>query len=485
MARILAIEWDAREARAVVARTRADDVTVEDAFVIDVTPRAGQETLSDEEVGARILSALSARNISKLETHVSVGRANIELRFLNVPPAPEEELPGMVRLQAGRHFSNLGADSTLDFVPVGQAEDGSLNLLGAATSAEFLRDVQQTCSAAQLTPQSIVLRPFATASLWRRSNDVTPCTLMIDVLGNEADLTVLVDGNVVVTRTVRLPDDPAAIAAALIGEVKRTSAAAQNQTSGRKVDGIVLLGDVSEFGDAQETLSQALEIPVAFFNPFTNLKFAEGWRAPGRSGRFAPLLGMILDESAGERHLVDFLNPRRKPEAASYNRRQAMVGGGVAALALLVLVILWLQFRALDQRIEQLTQESASWDPLVKKAQQLTRDVHEIEQFQDANVRWLDELRLMSEVAPPAEDMIVRQWTSAARKEGGGVIAIEGQAEEFSTIEQLERALRDPRHQVFGRGGREDEKADAYRWVFNEEIVVSSSSSADGAEETP
>ncbi len=67
-------------------------------------------------IGRRINEAIAARGIRRGKTLVAVGRANIELKNLTLPPAPPEELPELVRFQAEREFNTLGENWPLDFI---------------------------------------------------------------------------------------------------------------------------------------------------------------------------------------------------------------------------------------------------------------------------------------------------------------------------------------------------------------------------------
>ena len=106
MARLLALEWDVKEARVAVARPRSGGMVVEQAFVVPLPQKDGAAA-SEAEVGAALGKALAERGLSRMEALVAVGRANIELRFLTTPPAPEDELPDLVRFQALRQFTTL------------------------------------------------------------------------------------------------------------------------------------------------------------------------------------------------------------------------------------------------------------------------------------------------------------------------------------------------------------------------------------------
>src|SRR4051812_30373941 len=103
MPRLLAIEWDNREARVAVASTRGADILVEDAFSVALAPREDADKVhadkghADSSVGAKLAAALTARQIRRGDALVAVGRTGIELKRLALPPAPDSELPAMVR----------------------------------------------------------------------------------------------------------------------------------------------------------------------------------------------------------------------------------------------------------------------------------------------------------------------------------------------------------------------------------------------------
>src|SRR5436305_12487790 len=115
MSRLIAIEWDAKEARVAIGRGRTGGVTVDQAFVVPL-PQREEGSTAEPDVGAILAKALADHGASRSEAIVAVGRANIELRFLSTPPVPEEELPDVVRFQAVRQFTTLGDDWPLDFV---------------------------------------------------------------------------------------------------------------------------------------------------------------------------------------------------------------------------------------------------------------------------------------------------------------------------------------------------------------------------------
>ena len=135
-------------------------MTIDLAFAVELDARDGGEGAAEVNVGERIAAAMAARRIGHCDTIVAVGRSGVELRLLSLPPAPDEELPELVRFQAVRQFSALGDDWPLDFFPIDQQRpDLPRSVLAAAISPELVAQIQQNCAAAELKLRRLVLRP--------------------------------------------------------------------------------------------------------------------------------------------------------------------------------------------------------------------------------------------------------------------------------------------------------------------------------------
>lgn len=490
MPRLIALEWDATEARVVVARHRGPELVLEQAFTVDLRAR-GAGPAGETRVGEKLAAALSARGVGKGEVLVAVGRASIELRQLTLPPAPEEELPDLVRFQAMRQFSNVGEDWPLDFTPL-DSEGESLNVLAAAISPDLVRQIEQYCADADLKPKRLVLRPFAAASLLvRRRPQFDECRLLVDWLADEVDLTVLIGEQVVFLRTVRLPavDEPSQQAQSLIREIRRTMAAAQNQLGGRGVQRIVLCGQEEappgEEPDASSTaerhtryevksqIEEALSLPVEWINPLDGFELGDELlrRRPGRPGRFAPLCGMVLDEADSSSHAIDFLHPRRRAAPPSPKRRAAIWGGIAAAVAIAIGGMIWIKLAMLDSQIAGLKTQSRDLDKPLESARKLKSKVDAIDEFAASEVAWIDEMRHLSRSLPPAEKVMLTRL--AVRTTPAPQIVLDGVARAPDDVQALEKALRDARHKVHGEGVREDPKRSSYRWAFSETIRIS------------
>ena len=477
MAKHLALEWDSREARVAVASTRGTQLVLEQAFSVPLEASEGGDE-SAERVGERIGAALAARRIPRLDTMVAVGRASIELKHLQLPPAPDEDLPDLVRFQAQREFNTLGADWPLDFVPLNDSPSEPRTVLAAAIAPDLVAQIERTCVAARQTAQRLVLRPYAAASLYcrRQTGDAGQVVLLVDLLSDEADLTVLFDGRVIYLRTARVRDPLSAPEAVrgLLGEIRRTLPAVQNQLGGRRVERVQLCGTLAEHAALTKQIEDEIKLPVAVFDPWEGLTRVGELREalPARAGRFAPLLGLLADEAAGAAHALDFLHPRRRPPPPS-RRKQFLLAGAIAAgVALLVGGGFWWRVWSLGAEIDALARQSQSLKAAVTAAEQTQLAAADIEKWRGGNVVWLDELDRLAEKLPPADEVMLTSLSLSLAPEPGGNIALKGLARDPAAINGLAGGLRDEGHRVSVDKRSYNDAVKPYNWQFDSTLAV-------------
>ncbi len=476
MTNYVALEWDSREARVVTASQRGREAVIEHAFRVELIPR---ESGGDVDVGQRVGAALEARGIKRGETLIGVGRTSIELQHLSLPPAPDDELPEMVRFQARQQFNKLADDWPLDFLPL--EDDGSgQRVLAATVSPEIIEQIRATCEKAALAPNHLVLRPCAAASLLQRfETSQKPLRLMIDVVADEADLTALDNDLVVLMRTVRLPGEPGSPTQinALVGEVRRTIAAVQNQLSGRRAEHAVLCGGPQEYAGLERLLQSELDLQVERFDPFEGLRLSNelNKNCPDMPGRFAPLLGMILDQAADTPHKIDFLHPRQRVVKTGQRNTLVLASAAVALVVFSLVGMLWWQLSSLDAEVNTRIQDLATLKDSVKTKQGLAVPARAIDNWSRGDVVWLDEMYFLAEQLPTADELRV---TELSMRTGptGGTMTLKGLVKESDVISTtLESDLRDTRHKARGRGTDLKKGDDSrYPYAFSETINVTS-----------
>ncbi len=469
MPKKIAIDWDENELRLVAANCSGASVKVTDAAVIPIEGSDVLETLR---------TAISRRGLESTETLVAIGRGKAELRELQLPPVPNDELPEMVRFQAIRSFASAGDQATVDYL-VTSRDDRGVEMIAAAVGPDSLAEIRETCESADLTIKRIGLRPLAAAALYLTQKDqgLDGDTVLIDLLSDDAEIVVAREGRVIFVRTVRMPSVAAARPKALAGELRRSLVACG---SDGPVDRVILWGLESVHRDDVDMLSEASGSRVDVLDPFDLVDIDRKLRGelPEHVGRLAPLVGLIASDDVHADRLIDFLNPRKRAEEVVNPYKRALMIGAPVAAALLLAFFGYRHLKNLDAEVTSLKNANAQMKPKVDDAVKKIAKTELVDEFLDLDVNWLSELRRVAVKMPPSHQMIVRGISATGDlRKGGGTLSISGSVTDPDVIELLETDLRDENHTVVGDGSSVQKDAkDDYRWTANELITVSAKS---------
>lgn len=476
MPRLLAIEWDQHEARFVTATTGRNRLTIDSAGSISLPQADDGERLPPAEVGQAVRAGLKQQGAGGGSCLLGISRSSIELCQITLPPIPDEDLPEAVRYQAARELSSFADSTLLDFVPLPAEEGEQRTVLAAAVSPEQAALLNETCQAAGLKPTRWLVRPHAAGSLFcKQLRPSERVSLLVTCLTDEADLEVVVDGRVLLCRTVR-PPKPAegeSSTAPLLAEIKRTIFAVQNQPGGGPVSAVYLCGAPSEHRDLVEQIDSELSLPAEVFQPFSNLTLSRDLeeRLPEHPGRYTALLGMVVDE-ASPSHAIDFLHPRKKPAPADRRRVAIMAASLVGLLLFAGLYNVWGRFADENHKIAKLKGDLKKLDQSAKKAAEKETIVAAIKEWQTTDVDWLDELRDLSLRFPKPRDAVLLRMTLAGKSSGGGSIELEGLVRDPSIVNQMESSLRDDFHEVRTKRVQESVQGANHTWKFDSSLLV-------------
>jgi len=477
MAQLIALDYDPREARVVIGVTQGRVLRVQAAFHVDWMGDGSADAATPARRGERLKAALAEHGVTKGDVLATIGRAQVELKQLPLPPAPDAELPDLVRFQAQREFHALTADSPLDFIPSPAVGDEPRTVLAATVDPAIVAEVRKTCEAAGLRLKRVLLHPCATASLAVRmlpAGDVRP-RLLVEPTVDEAEVTALVGRTVALVRATRMPGEPASAdyARALSSELRRTTAAVQHQIGGRRIEEIQLCGTELELELVVARLKTDVEIPLSVIDPWKLLPagtVVDGAPPEPRS-RFAPLLGALVDEAENTPPLLDFVNPRRRAAVIDPRRRYVAWGAVIGATVLAAWMGIRWQLAGLDRQIKDLANQSKALDPTVKGAEDLEKRAADMEKWLRGDVLWPAELRRLSEKLPPAERAMLTQLRISAHAQGGE-IHLDGATSEAAVGDEMQAKLRDAGHTIQVGGLSHDTAARSYPWRFQAGVVV-------------
>lgn len=490
MQRILAIDWDRNEVRGLLMRSSGPTGRVVLGAWAASLATADPNGLSGKQIGARLAAAMAANRPSKVTTLVGVGRDHVQIKLLSLPPAPPDELPELVRFQAEREFTALGADAALDFVPISGNAETPNQVLALALSPAGMAEAREVCEALDLETDRIEVRGCAAAALASRASGIatTEVALIVNPLAEEADLAVQADDKVILLRTVRLPDPSQTEARqrALIGEIRRTIAAVRQQLTDRQVDRVIICGNEASIGGSSN-LADELKVAVSLIDPAAQPSAGLSLKSvpPESVSRFAAVFGMAVSECERRPPIVDFANVRKRIEIRRFSRVHILAAGVAAAAILWFAAHLWQQISAPTRELAELQARIRDVESQAETYKDVTAQAAIVERWAATDVDWLDELEkiakrvrpkpLTAKDFPVAGDAVLTQLR-IVRPSGvdaaGGRLHLQGVAKNSAAVKDLEERLGDDKHRVIPGLGKTDKAIPGYDWSFGLEVRV-------------
>jgi len=432
---IIALELEQDRILVAAARQTGRQLQIHSAFSIL------REAAADSKLGELIKDQLSNRGLKANSAIVVVPRSSVEIRELSLPPAPDNELPEMVKFLARSEFASLNDNWLLDFVPSSKDENVPRKVLATGLSPERHKQIIGIAEHAGLKVKHIVLRPFESLGLMQSSLTEGRCSLIVDLDVEQVDMIVSFGSNVVATRTVRVPTTGVDRVKNLFLEVKRTAASTTELLNGKEINEVVIIGDTPDDQPLQTIIDEKLNIPVRLVKPFELVKLPANFIVPEEPARYSALLGSLLQQSSETKHTIDFLNPR-KPIIRKDGRKKVIQYGSVAAVVLLLATLFgfWtlynqkVEIAALQDRLTK-AEEKNRGDDKRPGVEQITGEVRKIDEWMLADVNWLEEIVLLTERMETPDDTITDSFTGQLRG-GKPEISIRGRL-----VERVQRSI--------------------------------------------
>jgi Tfp pilus assembly PilM family ATPase len=432
---IIALEFEQDRILVAAARQSGRQLQIHSAFSLL------READDDQRLADRIKEELSQRGIKATTTIVVIPRSSVEIRELNLPPAPDNELPEMVRFLARNEFAALNDNWLLDFVPSSKDENIPRKVLASGLSPDRHKQIVNITERAGLKVKHIVLRPFESLGLMQTSLTEGRCSLIVDLDIEQVDMIVSFGSNVVATRTVRIPSSATDRVKNLFLEVKRTAASTTELLNGKEINEVIIVGDTADDQPLKETIEDKLQIPVRLIKPFDLVRLPANFPVPEEPARYSALLGSLLQQAHQTPHTLDFLNPR-KPIIRKDGRRRALQYGGLAAGLLLLASLfgfwtLYNQKREITNLTGQLAkaEQRNRGDDKRPGVDQITGEVRKIDDWMFSDVNWLEEMVNLTGRMETPDDTITDLFHGQLRG-GKPEISIRGRL-----VEKVQRTL--------------------------------------------
>lgn len=465
---IIALEFEDTQVRVASARVSGKRLQIQNLFSVEL---GGDDTSAAQQ----LKSALAKHGLARSEAIVVINRASVEMRELSVPPAPNNELPGMVRFIARNEFALFNDAWVLDYVPLSDDASEMRTVLAVAISPELNQQISSMAESAGLKIRHMVLRPYAAIELVRDRLGDGKCRMIVDLNGDQADLTIVDGENLVATRTVRVPGDLEAgkRAKMITSELRRTLASSQRNLGDRKVSTVMIFGDGRGNEALENLMKTELGLDVDFVSPLQCVPVKSGFHAPENVAQYAALIGALVGQNSTRKHTIDFSNPRMPVKVRSDRSKLYLYGGVAAGIAVVVIGIGWWILHSQTSTIASLRQEV---NELAKANEggngklgvdQILGEVSAIDRWKLKDVDWLEELYQYSDRSLTADDVIVDLFNAELNRREKELpkIIVNTRAATVESESDLFRSLKERPYDVKPGGGRIDSRDESYPQV--------------------
>ena len=446
MSDFLVLEWDPRCLRGLDVHATGGTIQVRHAF--EMPQPSGHEQPALKEWFNQYLTE---HHISTKQVIVTLPRESVVVRRLELPDAPDEDLPQMVRFQAAAKSSLSLDELALDFIPLPRRE-GSLtrDVLLAMVPQTVVRAIRDFIDDGQRELVAIRLSPIGAAELvahieGNKPPDPKAATLIVVRHGERVEISVAWMRQLIFTHAARLADDSTEQQnAVILTEVSRGLMAFQNLNMGFKLTDGFLLGAEGELPGLAEALQKRLPITVRTVNPFSLVKLADDkLKLILHQSAYAGLLGSVWSQTQPKIEVLNFLAPRKpviKPDTTRERRRQAAIGAAVAAVC--ILLVYGVRLYQLDASISRRGDEISQLDDALKKGKPLLDAARTVDEWVQEDVNMLDEVGHFEKQLPKTDRIyLTKMAVKVPSARQPAELHVEGHSREEIDIRRLREKL--------------------------------------------
>lgn len=466
----VAIEFDKQGFRATASQVQGKNVRIRAAFEVEHS-----EDDDNRQIGAKLKSALNENGFSRGDAIIVINRSDVEIREITVPPAPDNELPSLVRFKSKTEFATATDNWEIDFIPLSGNETTERDLLASALSGRVSARLSEIVESAGLKAKHIVLRPLATVNLLSGELGQEFC-LIVDPNGEQVDLTLVNNQQVILTRSVRsnAHGDLERLFQQLTLEVQRTLASAVKRIGTKGLDKIIICGEKKRYEPLGDTLEEKVGAAATYINPFSQITLKG--QTPESPERYASLVGALIAQGLGRKHQIDFLNPRKPVVQRGDHSKKYLIGGLVAAMFAAFGFYGWYslgqQTKTIEKMNKQLTalrnENAGRGDE--KGVEQIIGEVEKVDRWLATAPNWLDELAAISSHSLDSDRVIVDKFTASTGNQQP-VVFLEGRMKGHEINTELQMQLTERPYRVFSSGSTDTTTRD-YPVTMKQELKI-------------
>jgi Tfp pilus assembly PilM family ATPase len=387
---VLAIHWDKRRLR-IVEASIGSSIRIIQSFLVDVPETPSTRWLREP---------LKQHGVNARQAIVCLPREEAILRQLELPDAPDDELPTLVHFQASARSTTPLDQLVLDYVPLPRRTGATQrDVILASVPRATVDPIRSVLLEAGLDLVSLSLSSFALAELALRVDDQARGKSRLIVLAdsNRLEVVALGEREPLAAHLVRPPLDDAgkpAIAKAA-ADISRVLVPTQPWLSDNPIQQIWVLGDAAEWDGLDQALRDRWNCPVERFDSHTSsqVRDLDLSKLSGPFAQYATAVGLALGRLSPRSPAFDLLHPRQPKPKRDPRKLQLAVGSAAALIVVAFSTFVYQSMMSslLDKiskaqdELRELAGKSKAGDPERKAAIQIgewkARDVNQLDEF--------------------------------------------------------------------------------------------------------
>lgn len=456
---VIVVEWDRHRAAAAIGEIKSGYVQLSSARELSWA----EDDDSPVSVKERLRSLLSEITIRPQDSVILVlPRQLVTIHRIQLPLAPDAEIPDMVRLQGAMRLTVPIDSVSLDYAPLPAVPGATTrDVLMTSILRDDLNTLTNAFASFQLQITHVRVSSLAIAGLLAGKDCLPPTAderdgiQAVALLRSELiEILLLRNGHALFSSGGgSLPEAPIIdgstseesayiqkLNQAVRGELNRARLAAADLTGNQEISVVALIGNPELTSKVSDQFAgRSGPSKIIRIHPEQLLRTSE---TSVDAVSLISMAGAVFAESQSVVPQVDLINPRRAPEVPD-RRRAKVLAGVLAALVVFASLFTWRQ-----NKIRTLTDETADLTSAadeIRTAMQLGEaDLNAatlINDWVQRDISWLGELQKIRELLPGTDRLIVRGFQFAVREgsAGTGTIRMDGKARTADDIELLAR----------------------------------------------
>lgn len=457
MARLISIDWEPDNLTGVEAHVADGVARINRTLQFD-WPENLQPAESPKEAGQWLAQSLKEAGATADSALVVLPRESLVVRRLDLPNAPDTELPDLVRFQAATKSSTPLDRLALDYIPIPLEENAAQRqVLMVTVDGTRLKTIREVMAAANLDLRGVGVSPVSVAELVTRiegehSADPHEATLVVYQDLRRVEITIVQQRSVVFTHQLQLSgsEDGDGIRASIV-EINRASVALSQSQHDVEITEVCLIHS----GNADPALEQALaerfggRLHVLDVAKARGIKWDSHIERASLAG-FAPAIGMALSYDAARVPAIDFLNPRRREEAPDRTKLTlGLAAAGVVLVAGLGYGLFRWHLSGLESQIADYDSQAAELQRTLKAGAPELEAAGRIEEWVEGSRDPLSVIQELHELGPGTSRTYLKEYQQlGGSKDTVARVTGKGFAKSREDVEGLQETLEQAGYRV-------------------------------------